>query len=117
MGQPGSKRTPEASRDICPEAGMVCKGIVDFVLTSQTITLVQLYNLLLSMHFISPHEKKMLQKSYDDTTIAGILAGTPISLLYLAVGVWYIIQWLLFESLEAPTKRRKTNLQAAVVVS
>lgn len=102
MGQPGSKRTPEASRDICPEAGMVCKGIVDFVLTSQTITLVQLYNLLLSMHFISPHEKKMLQKSYDDTTIAGILAGTPISLLYLAVGVWYIIQWLLFESLEAP---------------
>ena len=69
------------------------------------------------MHFISPHEKKMLQKSYGDTTIAGILAGTPISLLYLAVGVWYIIQWLLFESLEAPTKRRKTNLQAAVVVS
>ena len=60
-----------------------------YVLSNWSISTVgtAVSNSVLSMHFISPHEKKMLQKSYDDTTIAGILAGTPISLLYLAVGV------------------------------
>lgn len=37
MGHPGPERTPKAPMDVSPEAGMVFKRDVDFILTPQTI--------------------------------------------------------------------------------
>jgi len=48
MGPPEPKRAPEDPMDVCPEAGVVSKGAVDFILTLQPTIRVQLCNWLLS---------------------------------------------------------------------